>query len=133
MSGLILVPLDRSSLAERALPYAVAVVRERHLRLLLVRVLESTPPRGMSLVQEPDARGDLERVAKQLREEAIEVETDISSTLLGTVPEELVGRAQKRGCELIVMSTRTAAAALDAGYMAPLRRRSCDNRRCQSC
>ena len=105
MSGLILVPLDGSSLAERALPYAVAVVRERHLRLLLVRVLESTPPRGMSLVQEPDARGDLERVAKQLREEAIEVETDISSTLLGTVPEELVGRAQKRGCELIVMST----------------------------
>ena len=52
MTGLILVPLDGSSVAERAQPYAVALARERRLRLLLVRVLEPTPSRGMSLVQD---------------------------------------------------------------------------------
>ena len=53
MTGPILVPLDGSSPATRALPYAVALARERHLRLLLVRVLEPSPSRGLPLVQEP--------------------------------------------------------------------------------
>lgn len=105
MPELILVPLDGSSLAARALPYAVALARERHLPLLLLRVLEPSPARGLPLVQEPDARSYLEHVASQLRDEGIDTETHLSSTLFGTVPEVLVGKAQQRGCELIVMST----------------------------
>jgi len=105
MPALILVPLDGSSLAARELPYAVALARERRLALLLVRVLEPTPARGMPLVQEPDARSYLDHVATQLREEGIEVQTHVSSTLFGTVAEVLVSKAQQRGCELIVMST----------------------------
>jgi nucleotide-binding universal stress UspA family protein len=105
MPGLILVPLDGSSLAGRALPYATALARERQLPLLLVRVLEASPSRGMPLVQEPEARSYLEHVAVQLREAGIAVQTDVSSTLFGTVAEVLVSKAQQRGCELIVMST----------------------------
>jgi nucleotide-binding universal stress UspA family protein len=101
----MLVPLDGFSLAARGLPYAVALARERHLRLLLLRVLEPSPSRGLPLVQEPDARSYLEHLASQLREECIDVETDVSSTFFGTVPEVLVRKAQRRGCELIVMST----------------------------
>ena len=105
MPGLILVPLDGSSLAARALTYAVAVARERQLPLLLVRVLEPAPSRGMPLVQEPDAQSYLERIAGELREEGIGIQTLVSSTMFGTVPEVLVSQAQRRGCELIVMST----------------------------
>ncbi len=105
MPGLVLVPLDGSSLSGRALPFAVAVARERQLRLLLVRVLEPSPPRGMPLVQEPDARAYLDHIAGQVREEGVVVQTLVSSTLFGTVAEVLVGKAQQRGCELIVMST----------------------------
>ena len=78
MPGLILVPLDGSSLAARALPYAVAMAREQHLRFLLVRVLEPSPSRGLPLVQEPDARRYPEHVASQLREEGVEVENQWS-------------------------------------------------------
>jgi nucleotide-binding universal stress UspA family protein len=43
-------------------------------------------------------------MVSELREEGIEVESDVSSTLFGTVPEVLVGKAHQRGCGLIVMS-----------------------------
>ena len=56
-------------------------------------------------MQEPEARGYLDHIASELREEGIAVETDVSSTLFGTVPQVLVGKAAQRGCELIVMST----------------------------
>jgi nucleotide-binding universal stress UspA family protein len=105
MAGRILVPLDGSSIANRALRYAVALARERQVRLLLARVLEPTAPRGLWLTQEPGARRELERVATELSEENIDVTIEVSSTLFGTVPNVLIDLAGRHGCELIVMST----------------------------
>jgi nucleotide-binding universal stress UspA family protein len=105
MSGLVLVPLDGSALADRALPYAVAAACDRHHRLLLLRVLQPKSARGMPLIQEPTARAELERVAERLRKDRIEVEIVVSSTLFGTVADVIVGIAREHACDLIVMST----------------------------
>jgi nucleotide-binding universal stress UspA family protein len=105
VSDLVLTPLDGSALAERALPYAVALARTRRDRLVLLRVLEPVPPRGKPLIQESSAKDDLERVAAPIRVEGLDVDTLVCSGL-GAPPSEVIIRtAERRGCDLIVMAT----------------------------
>ncbi len=105
MSGPVLVPLDGSPLAERALPYALTLARREHLEILLVRILQSTAPRGQHLVQEPEAQAALEHLAQELRGQEVEAETLVSSTLLGTVASRILDIADRHACTAIVMST----------------------------
>ena len=105
MNKPVLVPLDGSDLAERALPYAATLARASGSPLLLLHVLTPTPPRGGELVHEDAARAQLNAVAERLRTDGLVVEAVVSSTLRGRVAQVITDVAQRHGCELIVMST----------------------------
>jgi nucleotide-binding universal stress UspA family protein len=105
MNKPVLVPLDGSDLAERALPYAATLARTSGRPLLLLHVLTPTPPRGGELVHEDAARAQLNAVAERLRTDGLVVETVVSSTLRGRVAQVITDVAQRHGCDLIVMST----------------------------
>ena len=85
MNKPVLVPLDGSDLAERALPYAATLARASDRPLLLLHVLTPTPPRGGELVHEDAARAQLNAVAERLRTDGLVVESVVSSTLRGRV------------------------------------------------
>jgi nucleotide-binding universal stress UspA family protein len=107
MSPTLLVPLDGSPLAARAVPYAVAAARHSGGRLILMRVL--MPPGSLRepVVQEPVARADLERVAAQARADTqgLPVDIEITSSLLGNVADNILVHARKRGADLVILST----------------------------
>jgi nucleotide-binding universal stress UspA family protein len=105
MNKPLLVPLDGSSLAERALPYAATLARGSARPLVLLHVLTPMPPRGEELIHEDAARVQLNAVAERLRSDSLGVETVVSSTLRGGVAQVISEVAQRHGCELIVMST----------------------------
>jgi nucleotide-binding universal stress UspA family protein len=101
----VLAPLDGSALAERALAHAAALAGARHDRLLLQRVLTPQPRSGETLIQEPEARAELERVAERLGGTGIDVDIEISTTLFGSPAEVIVQTARRDQAEIIVMST----------------------------
>ena len=91
----ILVPLDGSALAERALPYAAALARAADDRVILARVLLPEAPRGGALAQEPEVRAELESIAARLRADGTQAEVEVSSTLFGGVVEVLLEAARR--------------------------------------
>jgi nucleotide-binding universal stress UspA family protein len=105
MAGSLLVPLDGSTLARRALPFGVALAAASKRKLHLLRVLTPQPPRSEALVQETAAMQNLEQIARELRATGLEVEVETSSSIFGEVAEVIVNTAQISGVELIVMST----------------------------
>jgi nucleotide-binding universal stress UspA family protein len=105
MRGCILVPLDGSPVANRALSHASALARARAYPVLLLRVLTPEPRRGEELLQEPEARAELQRIADRLRACDVSASVQISTTLLGSPAEVIVDTAQREGAQIIVMST----------------------------
>lgn len=92
----IVVPLDGSALAARALPYARALAGRAHGTLVLVRAL---PGQDADAAQ---AEAKLGRAAEPLRAEGLTVEADISYD----PPVQAINEAvRSRGAGLIVMST----------------------------
>jgi nucleotide-binding universal stress UspA family protein len=105
----ILVPLDGSELAERALAHAVCVARCVKSALDLVRVVPMAPhsvdAAGAVSDMEPEvdeAEEYLAGIAGRLRDEDLKVNTEVRR---GDVAEELLEHAAACGCDLIVMST----------------------------
>jgi nucleotide-binding universal stress UspA family protein len=111
--GPILVPLDGSALAERAVPVAGRLARRAHAGLLLVHVharLTADPihVEGLPVVDErlrslrrEHEQAYLDRVGPRLAPGA-----DVSVALLdGPVAAALVGHAERSGAGLIVMTT----------------------------
>jgi nucleotide-binding universal stress UspA family protein len=105
MTGCLLVPLDGSTVSKRALPYASALATASKRRLQLLRILTPRQPHGAALVQETQALAELEQVANGLRQQGIEVESELSSSIFGDVAEVIVGCAEHDAAELIVMAT----------------------------
>ena len=105
MLGCVLAPLDGSMLAERALAHAATLAGARHTGLLLLRVLTPQPRRGEALIQEPEARAELQRVADRLKATGLDVDIEISTTLFGSPAEVIVQTARRQQAKLIVMST----------------------------
>ena len=108
----VLIPLDRSSLAEQALPHAIAQARHFQAELILLRVLEPFPHvRGLSLgdlervEQQANtwAREYLERLADEIRQQGIPVQPVIID---GRPHVEIPQFAETNQVDLIVMSTR---------------------------
>ncbi len=108
----VLIPLDRSSLAEQALPHAIAQARNFEAELILLRVLEPFPSvRGLSpkdleeIEQQANtwAREYLERLAADIREQGIPVQAVIID---GRPHVEIPQFAETHQVDLIVMSTR---------------------------
>lgn len=107
----IMVPLDGSDFARRALPAARDLARRSEARLLLAYVHAGPPPAEPgeapeSLVEADRAvvraeREALEEAAREVRAAGLEAETDFSE---GPVAETLAARARERA-DLVVMAT----------------------------
>ena len=93
----ILVPLDGSSLAERALPYAAALARAADARIVLERV---APPAAGDA--EGEARDYLNGVAARLGEPGLSVEIVVAA---GEAVAEIAEAARDRSADLLVMAT----------------------------
>ena len=108
----ILLPLDGSSLAEEAVPHAVAIAERFGAEVILVAVLMRLPvevgSHQPSLRQAEERsrarmREYLEEVATRFREEGVPVEV---VTKEGTPHAEIVRLAEARSADLIVMCSR---------------------------
>jgi nucleotide-binding universal stress UspA family protein len=91
----ILVPLDGSRLAERALPYAIHLARAARGQLLLLRVVSEAAMAHRT-------QSDLERRARQVRQEGITVDAIVGC---GDAAQVIAGTATGEGADLIAMST----------------------------
>lgn len=100
----VVVPLDQSSLAEHALPHALAALGPADLHLHLLHVLE--PPSAAVLVastrDEATIRHSLEATAQPLRSQGYDVTTEVRS---GTPAEEIARVAGEQGAHLIALAT----------------------------
>jgi nucleotide-binding universal stress UspA family protein len=107
MFGTILVPLDGSTLAARAVPFATAFARAAGARLVLIRAVraEPVPSEKAALAQRAARRRaevELGVVVDQLRQEGLTAEARVSSK---AAPEAIVDAARQQHANLIVMST----------------------------
>jgi nucleotide-binding universal stress UspA family protein len=93
----LLVPLDGSELAERALPYAQTIAKTMGSEITLFTV-------SIALVEQLDRpmKAYLELKAKELQAQGIKAS---SAVAYGTVPDEIVGFADKNNIDLIIIST----------------------------
>jgi nucleotide-binding universal stress UspA family protein len=120
----LLVPLDGSELAERALPYATALASAGGGKLALVRVALAPPPAtldGATWVQEQseavaEAEQYLADVATRLRTR-VPVETSVP---YGRAPSCIVDSITEMGADAVVMAThgRTGLKHLLVGSVA---------------
>lgn len=106
----ILVPLDGSSLAERAIPHLPAVARPFKSRITLLRVMSRDHSDGIGRridpldwqMREAEARAYLNRMADNLRE----IDLDVDHTLLeGEAATRILEYAQNENVDLIILST----------------------------
>jgi nucleotide-binding universal stress UspA family protein len=121
-AGPVIVPLDGSALAERALPWGVYVASRMGAPLLLVRVVEPWvyPQPALSqvsgitveeLVVEAD-RHDAERYVERQRAAVRAAHPHLAvqaEVLLGDPAEQLLELETARGARLVVMTTRGRA------------------------
>lgn len=107
----ILLSLDGSALAEKALPHAVAQAEHFQAELILLKVLEPLAQLGISLgaagrterATHELARDYLESIAAGVRERGIPVRV---ITVEGSPHEGIVSCAEDEEVDLIVISTR---------------------------
>lgn len=108
----ILVPLDGSPLAQAILPYVMVVAKGFHSRVILFHVAETAldheAPEQKTYADEtmerirPMAENYLAGVADELREEGIDVETEVVG---GRAAAQIVEHADKEDVDLIALST----------------------------
>ena len=106
----ILVPLDGSTLAECALPHAVAMARTFSARIVLLRVMEQPDREEVVLPVDPldwemrraEAQAYLERLAGRFREVDVEAATLV---LEGQPTERIVDYAHESAVDLILLSS----------------------------
>ena len=110
----ILVPLDESKLAERALPYAILLARVFQSKIELLRVMEPSPSASISRPrsglrvpihgQDEQTGADyMEGVATRLREDGLTVSAMVQR---GSPPSCIVSEAEKEPGTLVAMATR---------------------------
>jgi nucleotide-binding universal stress UspA family protein len=117
----ILVPLDGSELAERALPYAVRLAAERGGRLVLTRAALAPPPSGLDwerqqLTVMDEANAYLSDVAQKVAPR-VSVTT---APLYGRAADTILAAVEQFDADSIVMAThgRTGLAHLLHGSVA---------------
>lgn len=106
----ILVALDQSELAERALPDAVAIAKAFGTTIHLVSVVpmadpEATREAGAAIDWEAQigrARDYMRGVRKRVLADGVEAEWDVCQ---GDVTEEILRYCEQQDCDLIVMCT----------------------------
>lgn len=105
----ILLPLDGSSEAEAAIPYAIALARTFHSDVILLRVVERSPHPGTDWTDPVDwrlARTEamqyLEEVKPRFHDTARSVDLDVGT---GPPAEEILETARTRRVDLIALTT----------------------------
>lgn len=103
----VLVMLDGSLLAERALPAALALARPLEARLVLVRAAAAELLLGLELPLEPrrpaaEARAYLARVTADLARRGFVAETVVP---LGSPAQAILQEAKRQEADLLVMAT----------------------------
>jgi nucleotide-binding universal stress UspA family protein len=93
----VLVPLDGSELAERAIPYAKTIARTKGSEIILFTV-------SIASVEQLDRpiKAYLELNAKELQSQGIKASTAIA---YGNVADEIISFADKNNIDLIIIST----------------------------
>ncbi len=104
----ILIPLDGSSLAEQALPYALTMARKGYSELVLVQVHEPIlSGRATAVIAERKIRLEAElylnQVARRIQANDIQVKSTI---VVGAAPREILRLAEKQQINLIALSKR---------------------------
>jgi len=103
----ILVPLDGSSLAERALPYAAFLARAPQARLVLLRAVEAHALTGRGrakarIAAMQEAEEYLDRIAAPLRERGLTIDTTVP---YGNAPDAIADEIAFREINLVAMAT----------------------------
>src|SRR5581483_8312860 len=103
----ILVPLDGSAAAERALPVAATLAGRGGARLLLVQVadalvLAGEDPSEAEALAVAEAREYLARVAERIAGQGVAVET---AAPFGPPAEEILAESRLRAADLVVLTT----------------------------
>lgn len=103
----ILVPLDGSTLSERALPYAASLAERTGARLLLIQAVQAGSPvrKGVAVAEMAaigEAEADLAFAARRLRASGLEVE---ARAPYGPAAAAILDEAAFGGVDMVVMST----------------------------
>ena len=99
----ILLTLDGSENAEKALPWAKQFAAREHAQVVLLRVVEATRDRGAWGRGRDEARDYLLRMEKEFNYAGIPTKVLVRR---GNAAREIVDTAKDQGCDLIVISTR---------------------------
>jgi nucleotide-binding universal stress UspA family protein len=107
MMQTILLPLDGSSLAQEAIPYAAGLAKRSGARIVLIRATRAhtildVDPSDAQLGMISRAERDLEATAAQLREDGVEAEPHV---YYDSPLPAILDAARRHHAELIVMST----------------------------
>jgi nucleotide-binding universal stress UspA family protein len=105
----VLVPLDGSALAERALPYATALARRTGARVVLVRAvlahtLPGADPTDAQIALRKRAEADLSATSEQLRLAGVEAEPHV---YYDEAAAAILDAARVRHADLIVMASHS--------------------------
>jgi nucleotide-binding universal stress UspA family protein len=123
----VLVPIDFSATADRALAYAIALAQQLHARLTLLHVLDLTPVTMEEMTAGVVATylDDLETDAQHLLQASLErvQRAGLQGERLpvqGTPTQTIVDTAGEQGVDLIIMGThgRTGLAHVFLGSVA---------------
>lgn len=103
----IMVPLDGSALAEQALPSAELLATRTKAQIIVLRAAYARSFPGVDPTEAQvrivrEAEEYVEKVAGHLRERGLSVDTAVP---YGTAGEAIVEAAERRGADLIVMTT----------------------------
>jgi nucleotide-binding universal stress UspA family protein len=109
----VLVPLDRSALAERALPHALAIARAFNARLTLLHVLRYDEPQeeGQQVapldwhIAKAEAQAYLDGLSQKVRRQEVPVAVKI---LEGKPAERIIKFGQSEDVDLIVLTSHGA-------------------------
>jgi nucleotide-binding universal stress UspA family protein len=99
----ILLTLDGSENAEKALPWARQFAAREHAQVVLLQVLPPNPDRGTRGQEREDARDYLFGIERELNFAGIPTKILIRR---GNAAGEIVDAARDQGCDLIVIATR---------------------------
>ena len=107
----LLVPLDGSELAEKALPWAEELVKKLRTQLCLLRVYSPLPGVVMGELsnldeimkaQQRTASSYLGEFSRKLKKKGMEAQTEVVE---GNAPEEILEYIRRHHIDLVVMST----------------------------
>ncbi len=113
----LLVPLDGSSLAEVALPYAAYIAEQGQATVTLIHVIESNPPQTVHgvahLTNAAAAQRYLDEVAARAFPAGIRIERHVHTSEVSEVARSIVEHAGEFKPDLIVMCTHGSSGLRD--------------------